>query len=383
MLCSVSRSTRLSSFLLAVMLCILVAGIYAAVYAERAGRPGGVLAFVVLGTSNTPGNHGYDGQYYYRIAVDPLGGRHGLDRPAYRYQRIGYPLLARALALGRQSEIASALVLLNVAAIAASTLFVAWLVQGNGLSALYAIPYAVYIGQVACFWRDLAEPLAFALTAAALLAWRRDHLWASALLLLAGVFVKEGVLLFIAAALLHLLIRGRGRALILFLGITVAPYALWQLFLWFVFGQTGLGGTDHPPFLPLDGLSGARGTRQWLFTLPAVVLPALLCLGLLGQGLVHLWREAWAQQTLPAGAVRRTAIAVRAVAGDFSTLALAANLTLVLWLPPQSYADLWASTRTAQGMVLAALVYPAFARTRLRYPLAVLWMCCAPLLWLQ
>src|SRR6266436_1733061 len=45
---------------------------------------------------------GYDGQFSYWLAVDPspaAAGTH-FDVPAYRYQRILYPLLARALALG-------------------------------------------------------------------------------------------------------------------------------------------------------------------------------------------------------------------------------------------------------------------------------------------
>jgi hypothetical protein len=375
--------SRLSTVLVPIVLCLIVAGVYAAVYVRRAGHPGGALVFVVLATSNTPGNHGYDGQFYYRIASDPLTGRHGLDKPAYRYQRIGYPLLARALALGQQDRIASALVLLNVAAIALGTLFVAWVMLGNGHSALYALPYAVSIGQVACFWRDLAEPLAFALTAAALLAWQRAHPRTSAMLLLAGVFVKEAVLLFIAAALLHLLLRGRLRTVAFFLLVSVLPFVLWQLVLWRIFGQTGLGSTDHPPVLPFGGLAGARTTRQWFLTLPSVVIPALLCLWLLGEGAVHLWREMWAQQDPDSGAVRRAAGAGIAVLSDFPSLALAANLALIIWLPPPSYADLWASTRIALGVVLAALTYPAFARSKVRYPLVILWSCCAPLLWLQ
>ena len=62
------------------------------------------LAFATLGTrfsQHVPsGTEGYDGQFAYQIAVKPTGAAPFLDVPAYRYQRILYPLLARLLALG-------------------------------------------------------------------------------------------------------------------------------------------------------------------------------------------------------------------------------------------------------------------------------------------
>jgi hypothetical protein len=366
------------------ILCLLTLGAYLTVYAWRARQPGGAIAFAVLGTSNTPGNRGYDGQYYYRIAVAPLGGRHGLDRPAYRYQRIGYPLLARAMALGDRGRIADTLVLVNVAAIALGTFFVALLLRRNGLSSLYAVPYAAYVGQVACFWRDLAEPLAYALVAAALLVWRVERLWPACLLLLAATLTKEAAILFTAAACAHLLLCGRWRALGTMAALAVLPYAIWQVALWRIFGQAGMAGTDHPPRLPLGGLTGARTALQLLAALPSVAIPALLCLGLALHGWRALWRNSSRIEQDEARIRRRTRAARVAwqIVSDFPTLALLANVALVLWLPARSYADLWASARNAQGMVLAALSYPGLATTRLRYPLALLWTGCAPLLWL-
>ena len=403
-----------------VALCALVLLAYGALYAVRAARPGGALAFAVLGTSDTPGNRGYDGQYYYRIAVAPLAGRRGLDRPAYRYQRIGYPLVSRALAFGERARIAHTLVLVNVAAIALGALLVALLLARSGSSPLWALPYALYIGQVACFWRDLAEPLAYALVAAALLAWRRERFWPGCILLLLAALTKENVLLFAVAAALHLVLRCHWRQLWLLLALVALPYALWQGGLWLAFGQTGLGGTDHPPRLPLGGLIRVRDTRQLLYTLIAVVTPALLCLGLIGQGWWLAWRghdggaapspsarldlglrprlgrqdsgtssgadpapaSEKSSASAPGSPLTRALVRARWAAGDLPTLALLLNLAFVLWLPAHSYADLWASTRNAQGLVLAALTYPAWVRSRLRWPLALFWACCAPLLWL-
>src|SRR3990170_3622248 len=67
------------------------------------------------------GRCGYDGQFTYTIATDPAGGVPFMDVPAYRYQRILYPMLARVIGLGQADSIAWALILVNLIALMAGT----------------------------------------------------------------------------------------------------------------------------------------------------------------------------------------------------------------------------------------------------------------------
>ena len=71
--------------------------VYMAVVVTSAG--GDPLALATLGTrfseGDPGGTEGYDGQFSYYIARDPLNGWQHCDVPAYRYQRILYPLLGR------------------------------------------------------------------------------------------------------------------------------------------------------------------------------------------------------------------------------------------------------------------------------------------------
>lgn len=377
---------RRRAALVPIALALLVLGVCTAVFATRAGRPGGALAFAVLGTSNTPGNRGYDGQYYYRLAVDPLAGRRGLDRPAYRSQRILYPLLAHAAALGDRERVPAAMVLINGCAVAVGTLCLALLLRLNGISPLLSLGYAAYVGTVACFWRDLAEPVAYALIGAALVVWHGRRPGLTLALLLLALLAKEATLLFVAAFVAHLALRRAWRALGALVATVIVPYALWQLALSIAFGQMGLAGTDRPPRLPLGGLAGVRDHWQLLLVLLAVVTPTLLCLDLIRLG----WRAAWHSAHPDAGGgslqidspvlghLSRLCWAL----SDLPTLALLANVLFVLWLPAPSYADLWASSRNADGVVLAALAHPALAQTRPRPMLVALWVACAPLLWL-
>jgi len=136
---------------------------------------GDPLAFALLGTrysqSDPQGTWGYDGQFAYYIARDLAGGWRYCDVPAYRYQRILYPLLARALALGQPGAVPWTLIALNVLALAGGTYFTERLLATWGASRWYALAYGLYGGLVAGLRLDLSEPLAYGLVQAGLWVW--------------------------------------------------------------------------------------------------------------------------------------------------------------------------------------------------------------------
>ena len=351
----------------ACLIALLVLAAYGCVFAVRDRLDGSALPFVVMGTSNTPGNHGYDGQFYYRIAVAPLGTVRGLDNAPYRYQRIGYPMLARAIAVGRDALVPASLVLINVVAVALGTFACARLLQANGVSPAYSLVWALYAGQVAAFWRDLAEPVAMALVAMALLAVRADRVLPAGVLLAAAALTKETALLFAVAVGAHYLLRGRGRSFAMLAVEVSAPYIAWQVALLHMFGHAGLTEAHTPPRLLLGGLHGAGGGGALVGDIVAVAGPSVLCAILVACCLLQR-----------RGTGRR---GVFQAVTSWYTLALAANIMFVWTLPNETYADLWASARTADGLVLAALVHPSLARCWVRYPLVAAWACSALFLW--
>ena len=84
------------------------------------------MAFVRLGTRFTEGDPngttGYDGQFVYQIALAPLEAVPYIDIPAYRYQRILYPLTARLVSLGQPAFIPWVLIGLNIVLSIAATI---------------------------------------------------------------------------------------------------------------------------------------------------------------------------------------------------------------------------------------------------------------------
>jgi hypothetical protein len=156
---------------------------------------------------------GYDGQFYYFLAVDPKHGRDYMDAPGVIYSRIGYPMVVRALSAGQPSIIPYTMVLVNILAAIGGTLAIAVFLKRRGLPPTLALLYGFFPGLAMAVLRDLTEPLAFGLAAAGLLAFNPRSKWrllVSASLFGLAMLTRETVALFPAILAVGLLV-GTGR----------------------------------------------------------------------------------------------------------------------------------------------------------------------------
>jgi len=284
------------------------------------------------------GTVGYDGQFFDFIATDPLGARPYLDNPAYRYGRPLYPLAARAVALGNQSAIPWALLLLGIVAIGAGTYALARLLARLGSPPWYGALVGAYPGLFLGVSHDLSEPLAYAFVALALLTRRRSLIGAAGLFALAGL-TRETTLIFPVVIALWLAIAERrrrdGAALAV---IGVGPYVVLKLGLLAWLHSLGTPAQARLEPVPLLGL-----LRQWPWNdyavqqLLAVVVPGLLAVAV-------VW---WSTRRL-----------------SLELCLLAVNvIVLVLLLPKPTYVNYLASGRVATGVIVAFLLcIPALIR---------------------
>jgi hypothetical protein len=138
---------------------------------------------------------GYDGQFYYRLALDPANWHataFGITMDqSYRYTRIGYPALAWIFSLGQHQLVPVVLVVLNLFAVAAMAMLGGAFARQSGRHALWGLAFAAYFGLVISVGRDTAEPLAEACMLGGLLAYRRGT---GALYLLAAALFTYGAL---------------------------------------------------------------------------------------------------------------------------------------------------------------------------------------------
>lgn len=327
-----------------------------------------------------PGSTGYDGQFAYFIALDPIHARDYLDSqssgsagPDYRYTRILYPMLARALAWGQPDAIPSTLILINWLSVAGGTLALgAWL-RRKHMSPWFSLLYGMYPGIFVALQRDLNEALAYALVVLAVYLYdlpnRRAFLGAAISFGLASL-TRESTLVFPVVYAISLCgLPWRRDAEVngppqhrwisaVFIALCFAPFVLWKAFLWHWLGSIGRTGGVYPQPIPFRGLLsywpwGSDGTEQAV----AVVLPAIICLSFC---LGTLWRRRWQPEVW---------------------ILLLNVLLFVVFLNTKSYVEYYASGRVAAGVVVAALyclpVFHSLFR-RVRW-----WIWCCALLWLS
>ncbi len=304
---------------------------------------------------------GYDGQYYFGVAADPAHAHDYMDGKAgLVYSRVLYPALAYVASFGSASALPYAMLAINLLAVGAGTLAVALWLRRRGLSPWLAALYGLYPGLIFTVFRDLTEPLAFALAAWAVLLFHTQstrRLVAAAALFALAALTRETTLPFALAAAGCLAVADRRRGLrvrswrlwrraALFASATCAPLLVWRVIVGAYLHQpTQETGHGWDWLVPLRGFwPGWPFDGQHRVILLTVVLPALFA----AAGAIVLLR----------GSRARIAAA----------LLLVNVLLYVVFLPRGVYLDYAAASRAAIGVVLASLYcLPAWWDASLRW----------------
>jgi hypothetical protein len=337
---------------------LLVSLIYLTVILFRAA--GDPLEFARIGTrfsqADPAGTEGYDGQFVYYIALDPdpASVSEHLDVPAYRYQRILLPVLARILSGGSGELLPWVIPIISLTAHLVGVWLLADLLERWGVKRWYALVYGLWPGLLLALRLDLPEPLAFTLIIAAIWLHERKFAFPSYICFGLALFAKETTIFFVAAQLLAFLLQKRWREFVGLFLIAIIPFAIFRVWLWQQFGSLGfgLGGIEATSieFIPFMGL-----WRVWAYNyiyflglafvyLPAIILPVV-----------------WAIMTTVKRLLKQD--------WDFLVLALLANAAIFPFLPSSVYIPIGGTLRLATGLVLVTLLYAARYRSdrALRY----------------
>jgi hypothetical protein len=302
---------------------------------------------------------GYDGQFMYRLALDPLHlrlenayGIH-LDVP-YRVGRIGYPLLSWMASLGgRPALLPAMMVLVNVAGIGVLGYVGAHLAMDRGRTAPWGLVLAGYFGFGFVLARDLGEVVAaVGVFTALLFIGRARYGWAAVALCL-GVITREQVALSVMALSIGAvvpLVRARdwNGTVVRLLTVAAPPavvFLLWQGWGAHVLGKlpvtTSTGSNTVLPFTAfphaisvwVHGLGSSTNARLALAC--AVVIVVLVVAAATSSGVRDAWRDRPADVLMGAAALLvfvTSAGVVIDVPGDFRQLSeLAGACWLVLF----------------------------------------------------
>jgi len=217
---------------------------------------------------------GYDGQFYYRLALDPFTTRVvdfgiSLSVPVWRQQRIVYPLLARMLALEQAGAIPAALIAVNLLALCG----IGWLggafAQALNCHALLGLVLPLYPGFLFALARDTAEILEVSLALAGMWCVMQQRAWWAALFFTLAVLTKETALLAVVGVFAAYVLSQRKTIAPQAFVIPAIVLAVWHRYLFNQWGQwpvaSGIGNLGWPlaEFVALAGRTlGASAANQ-------------------------------------------------------------------------------------------------------------------------
>jgi hypothetical protein len=307
------------------------------------------------------GSEGYDGQFAYYIAsnLNPDEVSTQLDVPAYRYQRILYPLLARLLAIGQQEWIPWSLILLNICSLILGTAILCKFLTSLQTPVRYSLIFGLWAGLLIGVGTDLYEPMAYALVVAALYAHYQKKQGLSSLLLTLSFLTKETVIPFWSAIVLATILQKKGLRNIF---ISILPgilYALWQIWLFLEFDSFGLvsGGAMATSFewIPYGGFFRIGTVEMKVLALFIVLFgPTIL--------LPNLW-----------GTVVSSIKLLRGFQG-VENWALLINTLLITFLPFSTFREPLGLLRVSTGMVLATIIFSACHKLRRPLNFGMFWI---------
>jgi hypothetical protein len=258
-----------------VMVLAIAAAFVGLRLADVAG--GDVTKFVVAGSTFTDPARapdglavlpsvGYDGNFYYRLALDPLNfndtdfGITIQGDQQLRRDRILYPAVVHVIALGSVDAVPWTMVAVNVLAMAAIALFGAALARSTGRRPLWGLLFVAFPLLWFSLARDLTELLEVALVLAALLGIRNKRWGWVTVALTAAVLTRETAVLVVAGLAADRVVgwarrRERPSTPDLAWAIPLAALMAWQLVIRAEvgrFGFTGGSGGMNAPFWGLQ-----------------------------------------------------------------------------------------------------------------------------------
>nr|CAA9250497.1 hypothetical protein AVDCRST_MAG63-1898 [uncultured Armatimonadetes bacterium] len=197
------------------------------------------------------GSTGYDGQFYYRLALNPFTSRKtefgvSLDKPSYRHQRILYPLLVWVLSAGQPLAVPAVMIAVNFLALCALGWLGGFYAAKSGHHPVWGAVFAFYPGFLITLSYDLAEIVAAACLLSAFVLLERGRGAGAAVALALAVLARETTVVAAGAMFLawgiHRLWRrrpdGEHSPLPLYVPLAAfAAFGVWRIILRGIWGE--------------------------------------------------------------------------------------------------------------------------------------------------
>jgi hypothetical protein len=182
----------------------------------------------------------YDGQFNFFMAFDPFLSKYKttpqtyrliVDEPAYRFGRIGFPLLVKLFSFDNPVYYPKTIIWLIVASHFLGAFFLLQIILVFKKSPLWTFLYLLVPGFYYSLNLGLPESISMVFILAGLFCYLRERVFGTAVLLAISFFFRETGFL-VAAALMGIEVfqkRNFRRAVLI--GSSLGPYFLWRIFL--------------------------------------------------------------------------------------------------------------------------------------------------------
>jgi len=239
----------------------------------RVGESSGLRAFVEreLGSIPLVANGGHDGQIYFAVARQPLGGEVSAEvvDAGYRYRRILYPLLAGAGGLIGGRALLWGMILWSAAGMGLATAATASLAHRLGLSTWVVAGILANPGVWLSVQLLTPDALALGLALAGMLAWLNGRPGLATAALAASLLTKEQFALVLLSIVGHELLTSRRGSSLKLAAAASLPLLVWMVWLERRMGGgfTTLGNLTLPFGGIIDSVPGwsRQGPRDFLF----------------------------------------------------------------------------------------------------------------------
>lgn len=310
-------------------------------------------------------NTGYDGQFFYYLAARPSiittcphdPATCPAYEPAFRWQRIFYPMTARVLALGQTGLIPYTLLFANFVGVLVTALLIGRMCVEAGASRWMGAAAALFCGELLGFLRDLADPFGVLWIVVAIYLLRHNKtLWAAAAVA-AALLTREQLVFYLPMLSIPLLVQRRWLTLAQSAAIALGPFIVWQLILHSLYGVWPLlAGDTHAAKLvsvPFGGLWETRHDFDFSVTLLCAAVPLVASVVV---AITAIWWHG-----------------PRRLLEDPLPLMVLFYCVLFSFVGSPQWADVWGAGRIeAPGVVLAVLVAATLPRTAWRAAFAAL-----------
>lgn len=205
---------------------------------------------------------GFDGQFFYFLAHDPLLKNprtiRALDSPFLRAKRIFYPILSRSI-VWQTDKIPIGMFLVQIASLIGISLLATSLLKNSNLPPWWNFSVALSFSMISSVATLTSETLATLFVLLAFWSYQRNQRITTWMSIAFGILTKEpnaAVLLGIAGSELK---ERRWRQTILY-SMAIVPFVIWYIYLYLHIGTENSGATTQNFGLPFQGVINATSS---------------------------------------------------------------------------------------------------------------------------